>query len=80
MKLIKDGRIINATQKSYDVIYKGQGYEPYEDEVEDEVAEDLEIIFDDMTKADISELLDDAGIEHNIKDNKQVLFDLLGSD
>lgn len=39
------------------------------------------IAYDDVTKSDISKLLDDKGIEHNMKQTKQELYDLLlGSD
>ena len=31
-KYIKNGIIINATQKAYETIYKDRGYIPYQDE------------------------------------------------
>lgn len=39
------------------------------------------IVFDDVTKSDISQLLGDKGIEHNPRDTKRELYQLLlGSD
>ncbi len=31
-KYIKDGHIINATEKAYNILYKEQGYVPYKEE------------------------------------------------
>lgn len=31
-KYIKDENIINATEKAYNIIYKGKGYKPYREE------------------------------------------------
>lgn len=77
MKLIKDGQIITSTERAYEVVYKGQGYTPYEDKVEEE---NITIGINDVTKADIIDELEYSGIEYDPKMKKQELFDLLGSD
>ncbi len=30
-KYVKDGKVINATEKAYNTIYKEKGYEPYKE-------------------------------------------------
>lgn len=71
MKIIKDGVVIDATEKAYRVVYRDQGYRPY-------VSEKIKI--SDMTKAEIMEKLDEEDIDYDPNDLKQELFDLLGSD
>ncbi len=66
MKLIKGNKIISATEKAYDVVYKNLGYEIYNDNS-----------IDSFTKAEILEILNDNGIEHNPRDKKEVLYDLM---
>lgn len=85
MKLIKGKKIINATEKAYRVIFKDLGYKIYEDEESDHVkqpvSEDKEgtnaIGIDDITKAEIIEILNEKGIEHNPRDKKEILYDLM---
>lgn len=69
MKLIRDNRIIEATDKAYNVIYKSQGYIPY-----------VETKLEDLTKAQIIEKLEEKNIDHNPTDLKKELLELLGSD
>ena len=82
-------RIIYATKKAYEVLYKRQGFRKAEDELIDaterpviENKQDRHIVgIDDITKTEISEMLSKKGIEHNPKDKKEVLYDLMvGSD
>lgn len=93
MKLIKDGKVIEATEKAYNLIYKHRGFKIYnpdthllaylEREIDktDEVdaIEEIEEIkpYGDITKAEIIEELAIKGIEYNPRDKKQVLYDLL---
>lgn len=85
MKLIKGKKIINATEKTYRVIFKDLGYKIYEDEenghVKQPVSEDREGIntigIDDITKDKIIEILNEKGIKHNPKDRKEVLYKLM---
>ena len=85
MKLIKGNKIINATEKAYEVVYKHLGYKIYNNEkndlTEQPTNEDKEGIntigIDNITKAEIIEELDRKGIEYNPRDKKQVLYDLL---
>ena len=76
MKLIKDGRIIDATEKAYRVIFKDKGYVPYVHVGNDS---NDEIQYDEITKGEIITKLSELGIEHNPRDKKQALFNLLGS-
>ena len=71
MKLIKDEKIIEATEKAYRVIYKEQGYTPYEDKVDKKA---------DLTKAEIMAELDAQKIDYSPNDLKKDLLELLGSD
>lgn len=49
--------------------------EKVKDQVDEEKAEELSI--DEITKDDIIKRLEEQGIEHNPRDKKEVLFDLL---
>ena len=95
-KYIKDGKTINATEKTFNIIYKSRGFREFTGKSEDkeiieevkesegteqsisEVKADTNVLgYDDMTKADITKLLGDKGMEHNPRDTKQKLYDLL---
>ena len=78
MKLIKDKHIIIATEKSYRVLYRGRGYVPYNDSpIESNPIINDELVYDELTKSQIAVKLDKLKIDYDIKDKKQVLFDLL---
>lgn len=55
-KYIKDNQIINATEKAYKVIYKSQGYIPYQ-EVETNKIETNNDAIKDLTKMKKEELM-----------------------
>ncbi len=40
MKVVKDGKIIEVTEKAYRVVYKGLGYKPYQEHEEETEAEE----------------------------------------
>ena len=85
MKLIKGNRIINATEKAYEVVFKHLGYKIYNNEkndlTEQPTNEDKEGIntigIDNITKAEIIEILTQKGIDHNPRDKKEVLYNLM---
>lgn len=79
MNLIKDGRVIEVTEKAYNTIYKDKGYVPYNADNVGKKAKDEDGI-DDLTKAEIIEQLEEKEIEHNPRDVKKDLFKLLGSE
>ncbi len=78
-------RLIYATNRAYEVLYKRQGFKKTEDEligtIEQPIIEDKGdsniISIDDITKAEISEILSQKGIEYNPKDKKEVLYALM---
>ena len=85
MKIIKDDKILDVTEKAYKVVYKDLGYKPWEevevevDEVdseEDEIDEGIESL-DEITRDEIIEKLVEKGIEHNPRDKKEVLYNLM---
>ena len=80
MKMYKKGNmIIRATEKAFRVLYKEQGYKPY-DSTEKDVISEIEVPFSDetqlsdLTNAEIKELLDEAGIEYGNRDTKAELI------
>lgn len=85
MKLIKGNKTINATEKAYKVVYKDLGYKIYKDEeidlAEQPTSEEEEVTnaigIDSITKPEIIGILTEKGIEHNPRDKKEVLYDLL---
>lgn len=74
MKIIKDDKILAVTEKAYKVVYKDLGYKPYVEVIEED--EDYKVI-DEYTKDEISEILTNKGIEHNPRDKKEVLYNLM---
>jgi hypothetical protein len=78
LKLIKGNKIINATEKAYRVIYRDLGYKPYENQAHiSPTSKDKEIDINDITKAEIIEILTDKGIKHNPGDKKEILYNLM---
>lgn len=83
MKVVKDGKVVEVTEKAYRVIYKGVGYKPYVEDSGDigeskvEAVDENNVTYTDMTKAEIIELLDAKGIEYSSRDNKDKLIELL---
>lgn len=85
MKLIKGNKIINATEKAYEVVFKHLGYKIYNNEkndlTEQPTTEDEEGIntigIDNITKAEIIEILTQKGIDHNPRDKKEILYNLM---
>ena len=76
MKVVKDGKVVEVTEKAYRVIYKGVGYKPY---IEDSggTGELKGIAYADMTKAELSKILEAKGIEYSSRDAKDKLIELL---
>ena len=74
MKLIKDNKIITSTKRAYEVVYKTQGYLPYDEK------EEVIVKYNEVTKSEIINKLFEKNIKYDEKSTKQELFDLLGSD
>lgn len=72
-KYIKDGKIINATEKAYRVVFRGLGYKLYKGIEQENGAEMMET----MTKAEIIDVLTQRGIKHDPRDRKEKLIELL---
>lgn len=71
----KEGKVINANKKAYNLLYRHRGYRPVEDA---KVSDDVDIKpIDDYVKAEISALLNEKGIKHNASDRKDVLYNML---
>lgn len=70
-RYIKDGKSINATEKAFQVIFKGLGYRPCNTEANQTGSTE------DMTKAEITEALTAKGIDFNPRDRKDKLLELL---
>lgn len=58
-KYIKDGKVIQATERAYEVIYKAQGYKPYNNEEKGENDKPL----DKMKVDELKELAMEKEIE-----------------
>lgn len=71
---IKDKHIINATEKAYNVVYKEQGYVPYE-EVEEKKEETKDI--SKMKKDELLVVASEKGIEVPDNVTKEVLVALI---
>lgn len=76
------GKTIKATEKAFNLLYKNRGFkslenEPFNQPVEDN-KESIDVLgIEDYTKAQIVEILSQRGIEHNPRDRKDILYDLL---
>lgn len=93
MVVIKDGKILEVTEKAYRIIYRGLGYTSLEKEIiENDIALESEAIesdlksdttnsntiaYEDMTNSELKKLLTSKGISHNSRDNKPTLIGLL---
>lgn len=77
MKLIKGNKVINATEKAYRVVYKGMGYMECGLNGHEEIrfADISEI--ENVTKAEIMQMLDERDIDYNQRDKKEELYNLL---
>lgn len=67
---IKHNRIIMATPKAYEVVYKPQGFIPYE---ENHAVQNLE----DLTVSQLKEMAQSKGLEYDSKIKKEDLITLL---
>ncbi|MCI8362269.1 MAG: hypothetical protein HFJ41_03925 [Clostridia bacterium] len=71
---IKDKHIINATEKAYNVVYKEQGYVPYE-EIKEKKEETKDI--SKMKKDELLVVASEKGIEVPDNVTKEVLVALI---
>lgn len=80
MNVIKDGIVIDVTEKAFEVIYKEQGYVPYNSDNVGVRKEEVEAEVEDLTKAEIMERLDEKEVEYDSKALKADLLEVLRSD
>lgn len=80
MNVIKDGIVIDVTEKAFEVIYKEQGYVPYNSDNVGVRKEEVEAEVEDLTKAEIMERLDEKEVEYDPKALKADLLEVLRSD
>lgn len=71
------GRVINATEKAYEILYKGRGFKPYEEKppVDFSTLDATEL--DEYKVADLKKYLDDKNIKYKSSDNKDDLITLI---
>lgn len=84
-KYNKDNHVISATGKAFNLLYKSRGYKANNEPTGEPKTEGKQgsnvVAYDEVTKAEIGQLLAEKHIEHNSRQNKQELYDLLlGSD
>lgn len=78
----KENKVIRATEKAFNLLYKNRGYRPLENKPLNQPVEDnkepIDVLgIEDYTKAQIVEILSQKGISHNPKDRKDTLYSLL---
>jgi hypothetical protein len=85
-KFVKNGKIIDATEKAFKVIYKDIGFEVYaapkekvdvEDVKEDGPVEDIVSALNKLTKKELKDMAKDEGLTGYSKLKKEDLVDLL---
>lgn len=72
-RYIKDNRVIIATPKAYEVVYKNQGFIPY-GEQENHPVQSLE----NLTVSQLKAMANSKGLEYDSKVKKEDLIILLG--
>lgn len=68
-KYIKDKKVINATEKAYNTIYKEQGYVPYKEVEEKDISK--------MKKEELIAVAREKGIEIQENISKEALITLI---
>ena len=74
MKYQKGERILEPLDKDMESMLIKAGWEPLEKAT---VSEKAIVDYEEMTKAEIKEILDEKGIEYSDRDNKATLIELL---
>ncbi|WP_313150954.1 hypothetical protein [Lysinibacillus capsici] len=71
------GRVINATERAYELLYKGRGFKIYEEQepVDFSTLDANEL--DEYKVADLKKYLDDKNIKYKSSDNKDDLITLI---
>lgn len=71
------GRVINATERAYELLYKGRGFKLYEEQepVDFSTLDANEL--DEYKVADLKKYLDDKNIKYKSSDNKDDLITLI---
>lgn len=80
-KYVKGNKIIEATEKAYKVIYKEQGYVPYEEEKELTIEELVTIANDkglsSLNMVQLKRIATELGLEYDSKVKKDDLIALI---
>ena len=71
------GRVINATEKAYGILYKGRGFKPYEEQAPVDFSTLDAAELDEYKVADLKKYLDDQNIKYKSSDNKDDLITLI---
>lgn len=74
------GRVINATEKAYGILYKGRGFKPYEEKAPIDFSALDATELDEYKVADLKKYLDDKNIKYKSSDNKDELIALIIGD
>lgn len=71
------GRVINATERAYELLYKGRGFKLYEEQepVDFSTLDANEL--DEYKVVDLKKYLDDKNIKYKSSDNKDDLITLI---
>lgn len=80
MNIIKDGIVLDVTEKAFEVVYKAQGYVPYNSETVRAKVVEAQIDYDSLTKAEIIKQLEKKEVEHDPKALKEDLLEILRSE
>ena len=72
------GRVINATERAYELLYKGRGYKPYEEKPFVDLSKlDPVTLDDEYTIPALKKYLDGKSIKYKSSDNKDDLITLI---
>lgn len=75
------GRVINATERAYEILYKGRGFKPYEEKPFVDLSKlDPVTLDDEYTIPALKKYLDGQGIKYKSNDSKDELIDLIIGD
>ena len=79
-KYIKGDKIIHATQKAFDIIYRSKGFVPYventnNESIENPVVEEIAVDYSKLKKDDLLKIAKEKGIEIPTGATKDVIIE-----
>ena len=79
-KYIKGDKIIHATPKAFDIIYRSKGFVPYventnNESVENPVVEEIAVDYSKLKKDDLLKIAKDKGVEIPTGATKDVIIE-----